>query len=65
MKVIIMSVLLLSLVACSRPMISACPPFPETSKDVASKIKSLHDPKVDSWFVKIYKLKLQLQECTN
>lgn len=37
------------------------PTFPNASKEVGNKIKSLHDKEVDSWIVELYKLKLKLE----
>lgn len=46
---------------CSSSKECVKPTFPNTTKEVGMKIKSLHDKDVDNWMVELYKLKLKLE----
>ena len=37
------------------------PTFPNATKEVGQKIKSLNDKDVDNWMIELYKLKLKLE----
>lgn len=46
---------------CSQSKECVKPTFPNTTKEVGMKIKSLHDKDVDNWMIELYKLKLKLE----
>jgi len=48
-------------VGCSQNKECVKPTFPNTTKEVGMKIKSLNDRDVDNWMVELYKLKLKLE----
>ena len=51
----------------SHPIVVAqtviCPPFPSPELDVLTKIQGLHDPKIDSWMIELFRLKRELEVC--
>ena len=46
---------------CGQVKVSATPPFPDPEPAAIDKIQALHDPAVDNWMVRLFKLKKQLE----
>ena len=46
---------------CSKAPVSATPPFPQPTPAAIDKIQAIHDPDVDDWMVRLFKLKEQIE----
>lgn len=60
-KLIILLSMMFTIQGCSQSKECVKPTFPNTTKDVGMKIKSLNDRDVDNWMMELYKLKLKLE----
>ena len=60
-RLIIALSMMFMIVGCSQSKECVKPPFPNTTKEVGMKIKSLNDRDVDNWMMELYRLKLKLE----